>query len=203
MVGRAGRALIAGVVVWTAASCVAPERASLPTYDPAAYSGPAPVPSPSPAPGLAEGNEYSIIVRKRERSLALYLKGEQVKVWPVVLGMAPFGPKLYQGDLRTPEGLYFISGKRPHEKWSRFMLLSYPGPLDRDRYRTALADGLVPVIDGLPPGVGGDVGIHGTDRFDANVRGVDWTLGCVSMFNEHVSELYDIVPVGTPVMIEE
>jgi lipoprotein-anchoring transpeptidase ErfK/SrfK len=35
------------------------------------------------------------------------------------------------------------------------------------------------------------------------VRGVDWTWGCISLLNPHVEELYDIVPVGTPVLIEE
>jgi murein L,D-transpeptidase YafK len=203
MVGKAGRAVLLGLVTWTAAGCTAPEKAAMPVYDPAAYSRAVPVPSPSPAFAWSNGSHYAIVVRKRERSLTLYLDGNQVKVYPVVLGMAPLGRKLYQGDLRTPEGVYQISGKRTHERWARFMLLSYPNYDDRERYRTAVDAGQVPMIDGYPPGLGGAVGIHGTDRYDANVRGVDWTLGCVSLFNEHVSELYDRVPVGTPVLIEE
>ncbi|WP_409994844.1 L,D-transpeptidase family protein [Chitinophaga pinensis] len=30
---------------------------------------------------------------------------------------------------------------------------------------------------------------------------INWTLGCVSMKNADVSELYDIIKVGTPVVI--
>jgi lipoprotein-anchoring transpeptidase ErfK/SrfK len=83
------------------------------------------------------------------------------------------------------------------------MLLSYPNDIDRRRYAMALTDGRVPIIDGAPPGPGNAVGIHGTDREDANVRGVDWTWGCISLLNPHIEELYDLVPLGTPVLIEE
>jgi lipoprotein-anchoring transpeptidase ErfK/SrfK len=67
----------------------------------------------------------------------------------------------------------------------------------------AMNDGRVPIIDGREPGLGGAVGIHGTDRESANVRGIDWTWGCVSLLNEHVNELYDLIPLYTPVLIEE
>lgn len=164
-----------------------------------------PSPSPSPSPGFAwtNGSSYAIVVRKEERTLTVYRKTEQVKVYPVVLGIASYGPKVYQGDLRTPEGVYRISAKRPHARWSRFMLLSYPNADDHGRYAMALNEGRVPIIDGAAPGIGGAVGIHGTDREDSNVRGDDWTLGCVSLLNPHVVELYDLVPLGTPVLIVE
>ena len=81
------------------------------------------------------------------------------------------------------------------------MLLSYPNNDDRNRYAMALNEGRVPIIDGRAPGIGSAVGIHGTDREDSNVRGDDWTFGCVSLLNPHVVELYDMVPLGTPVLI--
>jgi len=61
------------------------------------------------------------------------------------------------------------------------MLLSYPNDDDRSRYAMALSEGRVPVIDGHAPGIGGAVGIHGSDREDSNARGDDWTFGCVSL----------------------
>lgn len=180
-------------------------KSNLPQYDPTLYASSAtPVPSPSPQPlAWANGAEYAIIVRKQEHTLALYHWAAQEKVYPVVIGIAPSGPKTYRGDLRTPEGVYRIVWKRPHDRWSRFMLLSYPNDIDRQRYAMALTEGRVPIIDGEAPGPGNAVGIHGTDRMDANVRGVDWTWGCVSMMNAHVDELYNVVPLGTPVLIEE
>lgn len=166
---------------------------------------PPPTPSPSTTPAFswARGSEYALVVRKEERTLTVYHSTQQVKVYPIVLGIASYGPKVYQGDLRTPEGVYRISSKRPHARWSRFMLLSYPNDDDRSRYAMALSEGRVPIIDGRPPGIGGAVGIHGTDREDSNVRGDDWTFGCVSLLNQHVAELYDLIPIGTPVLIEK
>ncbi len=164
---------------------------------------PTPTPSPTPPFAWAEGSEYALIIRKQERTLAVYHRTEQVKVYPIVIGIASYGPKVYQGDLRTPEGVYRIASKRPHARWSRFMLLSYPNAQDRVRYAMALSEGRVPIIDGHAPGIGGLVGIHGTDREDSNVRGDDWTFGCISLLNQHVAELYDLIPIGTPVLIVE
>ncbi len=196
---------VLGLLAVSATACGLFERQhDLPAYDPALYAGlqsPAPVPTPPLA--WANGSAYAIVVRKSERTLTLYHAGEQQKVYPIVLGIDPAGPKTYQGDLRTPEGLYYIVRKWAHQRWSRFMLLSYPNQVDRRRYAMAMTEGRVPIIDGQAPGLGGAVGIHGSDREDSNVRGIDWTWGCISMLNAHVAELYDLAPVGTPVLIEE
>jgi murein L,D-transpeptidase YafK len=191
---------VVAVVVSTLAAC-ALLRPPPPSLNPALLATPTPSPSPTPAFAWAADSEYAIIVRKEERTLTVYHRTEQQKVYPIVLGIASYGPKVYQGDLRTPEGVYRISSKRPHARWGRFMSLSYPNDQDRDRYAMALSEGRVPIIDGHAPGIGGAVGIHGTDREDSNVRGDDWTWGCVSLLNEHVAELYDTIPIGTPVLI--
>jgi murein L,D-transpeptidase YafK len=200
------RHVAAGLVVVAVCGAVAAcglFRPSPPAPDPALIATPTPTPTATPAFAWAEGSEYAVIVRKHERTLAVYHRTEQFKVYPIVLGIASYGPKVYQGDLRTPEGVYRISSKRPHARWGRFMLLSYPNAQDRDRYAMALSEGRVPIIDGHAPGIGGAVGIHGTDREDSNVRGDDWTWGCVSLMNPHIAELYDLIPIGTPVLILE
>ena len=53
-------------------------------------------------------------------------------------------------------------------------------------------------------GVGLDVrwgkyGIHGTTK--ENTIGRSASHGCIRMYNRHIKELYDIVQVGTPVII--
>ncbi len=198
------RNVVAGAVglaiVSTLAACALLTRPA-PRPDPLLVPTPTPSPSSTPAFAWANGSEYAVIIRKEERTLTVYHRTEQVKVYPIVLGIASYGPKVYQGDLRTPEGVYRISSKRPHARWSRFMLLSYPNDDDRSRYAMALSEGRVPIIDGHAPGIGGAVGIHGTDREDSNVRGDDWTFGCISLLNQHVAELYDTIPIGTPVLI--
>ena len=162
-----------------------------------------PTPAATPAFSWAHDSEYAIIIRKQERTLTVYRRTVETKVYPIVLGIASYGPKVYQGDLRTPEGVYRIASKHPHARWSRFMLLSYPNEQDRERYAMALSEGRVPIIDGHAPGIGSAVGIHGTDREDSNVKGNDWTFGCISLLNPHIAELYDLVPIGTPVLIVE
>ena len=52
-------------------------------------------------------------------------------------------------------------------------------------------------------GTGGSVGIHGTDKPDKNARGIDWTWGCVSVDNDAIEDLNRILPLGTPVSIEQ
>ena len=199
------RQVLLGVVVVAVVSTVAACGILRPPPKPAPTPVVTPTPTPSPTPPFAwaEGSEYAVIVRKHERTLTVYHRTEQMKVYPIVIGIASSGPKVYQGDLRTPEGVYRIASKRPHARWSRFMLLSYPNAQDRVRYAMALSEGRVPIIDGHAPGIGGLVGIHGTDREDSNVRGDDWTFGCISLLNQHVAELYDLIPIGTPVLIVE
>ena len=168
---------------------------------------PPPLPLPPPEPvGVEESaatpGERWIKVRKGGRTLALYEGSTVIKTYPVVLGPQPVGPKLHEGDRRTPEGEYHIVKKYYHPYWSRFMLIDYPTPANREIYTWNQSMGLLPARGGRPPGIGGAIGIHGAEDESLNQRGIDWTLGCISLFNRHVDELYELVPVGARVVIE-
>lgn len=176
-----GGALLAGC---TAAEPTAPPRVAVAA-------------APTPAP-----HERWILVRKTQHTLSL-IEGQQVvKTYPVVLGKDPYWAKLYQGDHRTPEGEYHIAKKYYHPFWSRFMLLDYPTPANREIYDWSATRNLVPGNGRGAPGPGGAIGIHGTEDEGLNRRGVNWTEGCISLFNADVDELYELVPVGTRVVIE-
>lgn len=140
-------------------------------------------------------------MRKSQRTLTLYEGDRILKVYPVVLGKDPTLPKLYQGDHRTPEGEYHIIRKYYHPLWSRFLMLDYPTALDRKVYAWIRTNGLLPTRGNRTPGVGGAIGIHGTEDELLNRLGIDWTAGCISLFNRDVDELYELVPVGTRVVI--
>ena len=177
------------VVLAVLAGCTAAPRPI-----PAPETSLVPVPTPQP--------ERWIRVRKNEHTLSLY-EGEQVvKVYPVVLGKDPVGPKLFEGDHRTPEGEYHIIDKYFHPYWSRFLMLDYPTPTDKEVYIWSRARGLIPGRGRRVRGIGGAIGIHGTEDETLNRRGANWTEGCVSLFNHDVEELYDLVPIGTRVVIE-
>jgi lipoprotein-anchoring transpeptidase ErfK/SrfK len=143
-----------------------------------------------------------VVVSRTCRTLSLYEHGHLARRYPVVFGRNPLGPKRYEGDRRTPWGFYTIVEKRRHKRWARFFLLDYPNVSDAVRYTEAVAAGDVPDDAGRVPGIGGAIGIHGSDKEDLNKQGVDWTHGCVSLTNHDVVELDGLVIVGTPVWIE-
>ena len=174
---------------------------------------PAPVQPPPPHPSAladddehlawAESEPYMVVVRKTCRTLDVYRNGDRVRSFPAVFGIDGTGSKLYEGDLRTPTGLYMIVDKRPHRRWHQFMLLDYPNVQDLHRYWLAMEGGRIPTRGDAYVGAGGAVGIHGTDRPSLNERNVDWTWGCISLQNRDVDELAALVPVGTLVLIED
>jgi len=146
--------------------------------------------------------ERWIKVDKSERKLWLYEGDRIVREYPIVLGADPYWPKLHEGDKRTPEGEYRIIKKYPHRYWSRFMLLDYPTPFNEEIYAWSRANGVLPRRGGRVPGIGSAIGIHGAEDESKNRRGIDWTLGCISLFNRDVDELYDLVAEGTRVLIQ-
>lgn len=172
-------------------------------------SSPSPV-SPTPSPRVdsdavlpwASEEPVFLVVDKTCRTLNLYRYGQLVKSYPTVFGRKP-GRKLYEGDLRTPTGLYMIIAKDHHRRWSRFMLLDYPTGHDVRRYWQHVSAGTVPKRGDGYPGVGGEIGIHGTDKESLNQVGINWTLGCISLFNLDVQEIYASVSSGTLVYIKD
>ena len=132
----------------------------------------------------------------------LYSYGQLVKSYPAVFGRKK-GGKLYEGDMRTPTGLYMIIYKGLHKRWARFMLLDYPTEHDVRTYWQNVILDAVPRIGGHYPGIGGAIGIHGTDKEKFNRLGINWTLGCISLLSQDVKELYERVPNGTLVYIKD
>jgi len=149
----------------------------------------------------AEDQADMIVVDKTSRRLVLYQYGEPVSSYPVVLGRNP-GRKRFEGDRRTPSGLYLITQKRPHPKYDRFLAIDYPNESDLEEYRAVLSR-KPGASFGRHIGPGGMVGIHGSDSEILNRLGVNWTFGCVSLANHDVEELYAEVSEGTPVLIRD
>ena len=151
-------------------------------------------PSLLPPPPIASAEDWLIVVKKGKRKLHLYRDCQLYKIFPIDLGENPQGPKIYQGDMRTPEGLYRIIEKkdRGRTKYYQALLLDYPNLRDRSRYEAALKSGKIPRGNGI----GSLIEIHGEGR------GEDWTQGCIALHNHHMDNLFSSVPLGTPVWIE-
>ena len=146
---------------------------------------------------------WSVNVFKKRHQLIVYYKGRMFKNYHAVFGRSfEPGTKLWEGDRRTPEGVYTIVGKHPSRRWDWFLTLNYPNLLDRRRYEELRDGGAVPSEDGHPVGVGGRIGIHGSDEPLLNRGNINWTTGCISVDDEDVEELKRLLPDGTVVIIK-
>ena len=135
-----------------------------------------------------------IIVRKAKRELVLLSQGNVLRSYLVALGRAPVGAKQRQGDGKTPEGSYTITGRNKRSSYHRSLRVSYPNAGDKARARRlGVSTGGDIMIHGLPNGMG---------RIGAAHRKADWTEGCIAVTNGEIEEIWRLVPDGTPIRIE-
>lgn len=135
-----------------------------------------------------------IEVIKHKRRLDLISNNQIIKSYKISLGRVPKGHKEYEGDKKTPEGLYVINDKNPNSGYHKNLGISYPNELDKTHAKSI----------GKSPG--GLIKIHGIKngfgwigRFHLLF---DWTLGCIAMTDREIDELYENVKIGTPIEIK-
>jgi len=147
----------------------------------------------------AEGEIYILVV-KSNYELQVYDKEGWYATYPAVFGSKSLEDKMMQGDRKTPEGVYHIVSKRPHEKWDKIMDLDYPTPADVAKFNERKSRGLIPAS----AKIGSGIAIHGTWPHDEMAVDAyqNWTNGCVSLKCEDMDEVYKIAPVGTRVVIQ-
>jgi murein L,D-transpeptidase YafK len=141
-----------------------------------------------------------IIVDKSDYELQVYDDEGWYATYPVVFGNKSLDDKMMEGDRKTPEGNYTILSKRPHEKWYKIMVLDYPTKADYAKFNQRKAKGLIP----KSAKIGGGIAIHGTWARDEMVVDYfqNWTNGCVSLKNDEMEELFNMMPIGTKVTIK-
>ncbi|MGH7781087.1 MAG: L,D-transpeptidase family protein [Candidatus Binataceae bacterium] len=147
---------------------------------------------------------WAVMAFKSRHELGVYYKGRIFNIYHAVFGRShEHGTKLYEGDRRTPEGVYILSGKHPSARWHWFLTLDYPNAIDRLRYAALRVDDVAPAgRDGRVVGEGGSIGIHGTDVPLLNAGNINWTTGCISVDNRDVAQLHRLLPIGTVVIIK-
>ena len=134
-----------------------------------------------------------VVVIKSKRKLILEMKGQTIKTYRVSLGRDPEGDKVRQGDNRTPEGLYRISGRNPGSRYHRSLRISYPSARDRaEAGKLGVDPGGDIMIHGLPNGLGW------LGRFHLFY---DWTAGCIAVTDRDIDEIWNVVRDGTPIEI--
>lgn len=153
------------------------------------------------AGGSVPVGKISIVIDKSDYELSVYDDKGWYATYPVVFGNSSLDDKKMQGDKNTPEGKFKITSKRVHDKWCRFLSLDYPTSDDIEKFNKRKARGEIPA----EASIGGGIGIHGTWPHEDFVvdRYKNWTLGCISMKNEDVMEIYNYTEVGTKVTIRK
>ncbi len=138
----------------------------------------------------------NILVKKAERKLFLRHGNDIVRSYHIALGGRPEGHKTREGDNKTPEGRYKISGRNPGSLYHRSLRISYPDANDRAQAKAL----------GVSPG--GDIMIHGYPNRSSDFlfyfvhKFSDWTQGCIAVTNDEIEEIWRLVPDGTPITIE-
>jgi murein L,D-transpeptidase YafK len=134
-----------------------------------------------------------IVVNKAKRELILYRSDKAIRTYRVALGAQPVGAKQCEGDNKTPEGSYTISGRNSASSYHLSLRVSYPNDADIARAKR----------DGVSPG--GDIMIHGLPNgrgfIGAAHRLRDWTAGCIAVTDAEIEEIWRLVPDGTPIQI--
>lgn len=141
----------------------------------------------------------SIKISKSANTLSVYRGSQLIKSYPVVFGFNPKDDKLREGDGCTPEGKFKVKAMYPHAKWSKFLWIDYPNAESVKKHEQAEKKGVIPANSPI----GGSIGIHGVPA-GLNIL-IDlhqnWTLGCISLKNRDVDELYQFAYPGMLVEI--
>lgn len=106
-----------------------------------------------------------------------------------------------EGDRLTPEGKFRITLKKSHKDWGYFLLLDYPNKESVERFNERKKTGAIP----KSARIGNGIGIHGTRPHEeyAVDKYMNWTMGCISVKYSEITELYEMLPIGTPVEIRK
>nr|WP_295900082.1 L,D-transpeptidase family protein [uncultured Bdellovibrio sp.] len=138
-----------------------------------------------------------ILVSKDRKDLYLIQDDVVLKTYKVAFGLQPNGHKQFEGDQKTPEGIYYIDSKNPQSAYYLSLHVSYPNKADTEYARSK----------GKSPG--GNIMVHGFPnpdrpdflRFVQGFHPYNWTAGCMAVTNEEIREIYSVVDVGTTIEI--
>lgn len=163
-------------------------------------------PQARPKGAVLDVEDPRIVVLKSSGKLCLFDGDELRRIYRVCLGVQPVGDKQRLGDMRTPEGQFYVCVKNPDSPNGRFLGISYPhapavrrgvtsgliSPGEADRILQSLARGQRP---NWTSALGGAIGIH--DGLEKGTR----TAGCLAVSRWAIQELYDVMEIGDPVEI--
>lgn len=132
-----------------------------------------------------------VVVNKRDRRLYMLNGTTVLKSYSIGLGNQPIGHKQFEGDGKTPEGIYTINRFNPRSAYYLSVGVSYPNPND---LAFATQQGQRP---------GGDIFIHGQGPDGKRMadQRTDWTAGCIAVKDAEIEEIFAMLRPGVPIVI--
>ena len=111
---------------------------------------------------------------KEDEVIELWARGDDQNwtlIWgyPILVGSGVLGPKLREGDLQIPEGVYGLEYLNPNSAFHLSMKINYPNEFDK---KWAEIEGRAEP--------GSDIFIHGKDV----------SVGCLAVGDEAIQELF-------------
>ena len=119
----------------------------------------------------------ALLVFKQQKKLEVYGAGKTgpwtyIRSYPVLGASGVRGPKLKQGDMQVPEGIYSISSLNPNSRFHLSIELNYPNAFDQRQAKLAGRDN-----------IGDHIFIHGGHE----------STGCVAVGDDVIEELFPLV----------
>lgn len=141
----------------------------------------------------------NILIDKSEYTLQVYHKDSLLITYPCVFGFNEVDDKHQEGDGCTPDGEFGIRSMYPHKNWSYFIWVDYPNEESWRRFKARKADGTIEAGGTI----GGEIGIHGVPEGSDDLISsrTNWTLGCISLTNADVTDLYKSINKTTTMEI--
>ncbi|RYF17797.1 MAG: hypothetical protein EOO42_15600 [Flavobacteriales bacterium] len=135
-----------------------------------------------------------LLVEKSKHTMKAYNGNKLVKTYKISIGKNSIGHKVFEGDQKTPEGIYTINDRNPNSDYHKNLGVSYPNNLDREKAKA------------LGKSPGGDIKIHGLRNGGFGIvnklhRLTDWTNGCIAVTDSEVDELFSAVIVNAKIEI--
>lgn len=117
-----------------------------------------------------------LVFFKENKALQLFAQNEEkqwvfIKSYPVTMASGKFGPKLKEGDLQVPEGIYKVESLNPNSLFHLSLRLNYPNSFDKAKGR----------LDNRTL-LGSNIMIHGGSS----------SIGCIAIGDEAIEELFTL-----------
>ena len=129
----------------------------------------------------------ALVAFKDTQTLELYVRGQPQQPWqllttyPIMKASGQLGPKLREGDLQVPEGIYQSESLNPNSRYHLAIRVNYPNQFDQ---AIAAQEGRT--------NLGGDIMVHGSNA----------SVGCLAMGNDVAERLFVLAALSqTPVAI--